>query len=100
MTLVLFDKSLEGQEMRSIMNEENLREILKETFSIVSNCTCGPETSYGCLRAYDNQFCHELLRRGLVLNFLERVLPEELINQASVTHELTPSQSSVDHKKS
>ena len=86
MTLILFDKSLEGQEMRSIMNEENLREILKETFSIVSNCTCGPETScYGCLRTYDNQFCHELLRRGLVLNFLERVLPEELINQALPT---------------
>lgn len=34
------------------------------------------------------------------MNFLERVLPEELINQASVTHELTPSQSSVGYKKS
>ncbi|MCD6220520.1 hypothetical protein J7K43_09095 [Candidatus Calescamantes bacterium] len=52
--------------------------VLKSSLERVKNCTCGKETScYGCLRNYQNQFCHELLRRDVVLDFLENNLREE-----------------------
>lgn len=34
-------------------------------------CGCAPETScYGCLRNYRNQYCHDLLSRGMAYDFL------------------------------
>jgi ATP-dependent helicase YprA (DUF1998 family) len=40
-------------------------------------CGCGEETScYGCLRNYSNQLFHEILSRGLPLNYLNNILPE------------------------
>ena len=54
------------------MDKQNLYEVLKSVLGRVKNCTCGPEIScYGCLRNYQNQFCHEQLKRGIVLYFLE-----------------------------
>jgi ATP-dependent helicase YprA (DUF1998 family) len=39
------------------------------------DCGCDPETScYGCLRSYDNQPFHEVLRRGVADQFLRRLL--------------------------
>lgn len=72
--LVLFDNvpGGAGHVKRIIEEEANLNEILKSTLSRLQNCICGPETScYGCLRSYENQFCHERLRRGIVLEFLK-----------------------------
>ncbi|MGQ9721861.1 MAG: DEAD/DEAH box helicase [Candidatus Jordarchaeum sp.] len=70
--LILFDNVPGGAgHVKRIMYEQNLYEILKSTLSRVENCTCGPETScYGCLRNYQNQFCHEQLKRGIVQKFL------------------------------
>jgi len=70
--LVLFDNVPGGAgHVKRIMDEQNLHEVLRSTFTRVKNCTCGPETScYGCLRNYQNQFCHEQLKRGIVLEFL------------------------------
>ncbi|MBE3046906.1 hypothetical protein IMZ48_31130 [Candidatus Bathyarchaeota archaeon] len=46
--------------MRSNLHSERVRQ-----------CTCGPETScQSCLRNYENQFCHEKLKRGPVVDFL------------------------------
>jgi hypothetical protein len=70
--LILFDNVPGGAgHVKRIMYEQNLYEILKIALSRVENCTCGPETScYGCLRNYQNQFCHEQLKRGIVQKFL------------------------------
>lgn len=46
--------------------------ILEETLRRLENCGCGEETScYGCLRNYGNQYCHEILARGSVIQVLK-----------------------------
>ncbi|MHA1578346.1 MAG: DEAD/DEAH box helicase [Candidatus Freyarchaeota archaeon] len=74
--LILFDNVPGGAgHVKRIIDGENLYEVLKSALVRVRNCTCGLETScYGCLRNYENQFCHELLKRGVVLEFLEKNL--------------------------
>jgi len=74
--LVLFDNVPGGAgHVKRIMDKQNLFEVFKSTLGRVKNCTCGPETScYGCLRNYQNQFCHERLRRGIILEFLSNNL--------------------------
>lgn len=70
--LILFDNVPGGAgHVKRLMDYENLNEVLRSALYRVKNCSCGPETScYGCLRNYQNQFCHEQLKRGLVLEFL------------------------------
>jgi len=77
--LILFDNVPGGAgHVKRIIDGENLYEVLKNALARVKNCTCGLETScYGCLRNYENQFCHELLKRGVVLDFLEKNLELE-----------------------
>lgn len=74
--LVLFDNVPGGAgHVKRIMEDQNLYEVIKATKSRVENCTCGKETScYGCLRNYQNQFCHDQLKRGIVLDFLSHNL--------------------------
>jgi hypothetical protein len=52
---------------------DNLSDVLKEAHRLTAHCqSCDENTScYACLKTYDNQFCHHLLRRGLVANFLD-----------------------------
>ncbi|MCX7704455.1 MAG: DUF1998 domain-containing protein, partial [Planctomycetota bacterium] len=71
--LILFDNVPGGAGLvKRLMNKENLNDVLKGTLSRVKNCSCGLETScYGCLRNYQNQFCHKLLKRKTVLDFLQ-----------------------------
>ena len=74
MMLILFDNVPGGAGLvkRVVDNKENFSNVLKSSLARVKNCTCGKETScYGCLRNYQNQFCHEFLRRDVVLEFLE-----------------------------
>ena len=74
--LVLFDNVPGGAGyVKRIMDEQNIYEVLKSALDRVKNCTCGPETScYGCLRNYQNQFCHEQLKRGIIVEFLSNNL--------------------------
>jgi superfamily II DNA or RNA helicase len=74
--LILFDNVPGGAgHVKRLMDGQNLHETLKSASNRVSNCTCGIETScYGCLRNYQNQFCHEQLKRGEILSFLENNL--------------------------
>jgi len=76
--LVLFDNVPGGAgHVKRIMDKQNLYELFKTALNRVKNCTCGPETScYGCLRNYQNQFCHEQLKRGIILKFLSDNLGE------------------------
>lgn len=70
--LVLFDNVPGGAgHVKRIMDNNNLEEVFKRVFDRVTKCTCGTETScYGCLRNYQNQFCHEQLKRGIIVEFL------------------------------
>jgi hypothetical protein len=72
--LILFDNVPGGAgHVKRLMDEKSLKEVLKSTLLRVKNCNnCGPETScYGCLRNYQNQFCHGQLKRGIISEFLE-----------------------------
>ena len=75
--LVLFDNvpGGAGHVRRAIEQEETLRSILKAAYQTVKTCTCGAEqghaSCYGCLRNYQNQFCHEKLDRRVVIDFFE-----------------------------
>ncbi len=70
--LVLFD-SIPGGAGHVKRVGENLQGVLEATYNLLKNCTsCDEEAScYACLKTYDNQFCHDLLKRGPVLRFLE-----------------------------
>ena len=74
--LVLFDNVPGGAgHVKRITEGNNLMEMLNAAYKRVKNCECGIETScYSCLRNYQNQFCHEKLKRGLVVEFLEKNL--------------------------
>lgn len=75
--LILFDNVPGGAgHVKRLMEETNLLEALKSAYSRLKDCIgCGPETScYGCLRNYQNQFCHEKLQRGVILNFFNKNL--------------------------
>lgn len=53
----------------------SLSAIMKETLRRMDQCTCSPETScYGCLRNYGNQYCHDILSRGVVKEALNAIL--------------------------
>jgi hypothetical protein len=68
-----------GHVKRIIQNENTIIEILKCTLSKLKNCNCGGGTGdtscYGCLRNYRNQFCHNQLKRGTVIQYLEENIP-------------------------
>lgn len=74
--LVLFDSVPGGAgHVKRITEENNLEEILIATYNRLKSCQCGLETScYSCLRNYQNQFCHDKLKRGLVVEFLGKNL--------------------------
>jgi superfamily II DNA/RNA helicase len=89
--LILFDNVPGGAgHVKRLMEETNLHEVLKSAYSRMKNCMgCGPETScYGCLRNYQNQFCHEKLKRGIIRDFFlknlegtsEQIIPNKLPN--------------------
>ena len=71
--LVLYDNVPGGAGLvKQLTLKENIEMVLMKSLEIVTNCTCGIETScHGCLRNYENEFCHDLLRRGLVVDFLQ-----------------------------
>ena len=75
--LILFDSvpGGAGHVRRAIEDEETLRSILNGAYQKVKACTCGAEqghaSCYGCLRNYQNQFCHEKLDRRVVIDFFE-----------------------------
>ncbi len=77
--LILFDNVPGGAgHVKRLMDKENFNDVLNSALARVKNCSCGLETScYGCLRNYQNQFYHEQLKRGVVLEFLKGNLEEE-----------------------
>ncbi|RAZ67268.1 DEAD/DEAH box helicase [Planococcus maitriensis] len=73
-TLVLFDKVPGGA---GYMNEvfAQLEKVIESAKELVSSCQCGKETScYGCLKDYSNQYCHDTLSRGMVEEYLSKLV--------------------------
>jgi len=74
-TLVLFDAVPGGAgHVQRLGQEASLREALEAALQRLEACSCGGEAGdsscYGCLRNYRNQYWHELLKRGPVIDFL------------------------------
>lgn len=56
-------------------NQDELLDVLRAAHARVNNCDCDPSAScYSCLRSYRNQFCHDLLVRAPVAEYLERLV--------------------------
>ena len=54
-----------------LQDEGELLSVLRAAHARVANCTCDTAAScYTCLRSYRNQFCHDLLARGAVADYL------------------------------
>ncbi|WP_144635948.1 DEAD/DEAH box helicase [Priestia megaterium] len=72
-SLIIFD-SVPGGAGYTKEISEHLNGVLDKTLIRLKNCSCGEETScYGCLKNYSNQYCHDSLSRGIVINVLEMV---------------------------
>jgi Lhr-like helicase len=76
--LVIFDNVPGGAgHIESFAREEDLRAVLQAAHRLVAQCGCSPDTAcYGCLRRYQNQYCHDILARGQVAAYLERLLED------------------------
>lgn len=72
-SLVFFDNVPGGAgHVKRMLDGDNLAEIFRCAYERLRSCECGRETSCeGCLRNYFNQFCHDKLRKGLILDFIE-----------------------------
>lgn len=64
-----------GHALRLESEADLLGDVLRAAHARVANCTCGESAGcYTCLRSYRNQFCHDLLARGPVADYLSRLL--------------------------
>jgi len=78
--LVLFDDvpGGAGHVRRVAESADVIRGVLEATVRQLNQCTCGGElkdtSCYGCLRNYRNQYCHDELARGPVIDFVSSVL--------------------------
>jgi hypothetical protein len=78
--LILFDDvpGGAGHVRRIALDTETLKAVLQTTLLKLKACECGGEegdaSCYGCLRTYRNQFCHDELNRGVVIDFLSRIM--------------------------
>lgn len=73
-SLILYD-GVPGGAGHVMRIGENLGNVFSSAFERVSDCECGQETScYECLRNYYNQYFHDELKRGIVVDFLDGVL--------------------------
>lgn len=78
-TIVLYDDVPGGAgHAHRIAQRDNLLSMLQATLTRLKRCECGGDegevSCYGCLRNYRNQFCHELLNRRKVIDFLHVLL--------------------------
>jgi len=79
--IVLFDDVPGGAgQVKRIAEEENFIKVLKKTLEVVSSCECGGKegdaSCYGCLRNYTNQYCHDILKRRYVMEFVSKLLED------------------------
>lgn len=72
-SIMLYD-NVPGGAGHALMLADQCSNILKATYELVANCTCGKETCcYGCLCNYYNQARQNLLSRGGALHILQEL---------------------------
>lgn len=76
--LIIYDKTPGGAgHVRRLNNNKVLEGVLKETLRLMESCNCGGEdkdsSCYACLRNYYNQKQHDLLKRNIVIDFLQEL---------------------------
>ena len=77
--LILFDIVPGGAgHVKRILDPDVFVAILQSGLRILENCTCGGDqgdtSCYGCLRNYQNQFVHDVLRRDYAIKALRKIL--------------------------
>jgi superfamily II DNA/RNA helicase len=75
-TLIIFDDvpGGAGHVMRVVENEKTFSKILEASKDLLETCNCGMETScYNCLRNYDNQFCHDNLKKIEAIDVFKKI---------------------------
>ena len=80
--LVFFDTVPGGAgHVRKVAEDKVFYDIIKTTYGLMTQCKCGGESGdascYGCLRNYGNQFCHDELNRGMVVDFCRTLLKHD-----------------------
>ena len=78
-SFILYDKTPGGAgHVKILCNYEILKKVIYQAFSIANDCTCGGEygdsSCYNCLRTYQNQKNHDLIKRYYVKNYFYDVL--------------------------
>jgi ATP-dependent helicase YprA (DUF1998 family) len=76
---VLFDDVPGGAgQVKRLAENESCKKVLEKTLELMSSCECGGEegdsSCYGCLRNYTNQYCHDILKRKYVIEFVSMLL--------------------------
>lgn len=77
--IILFDKTPGGAGFVKRLSEDGVLEsVLYESLRLMKRCTCGGElgdsSCYSCLRSYYNQKHHDILKRSVVIDFIEDLL--------------------------
>lgn len=74
--IVLYDSVPGGAGyVKRLLTERDLLKVLKAAYRRVADCQCGDDAScYRCLREYRNQFYHDVLARGPVVAYLDKLL--------------------------
>lgn len=79
---VLFDNTPGGAGyVRQLEDPTIVAEMMRESFRVVSGCTCGGETAdtvcYSCLCNYYNQRQHEVMKRKYAIDFFNHFITSE-----------------------
>ena len=74
--IILYDNVPGGAGLVARLKDKTILHAgLEAALKCVSDCECGEDEScYGCLRDYRNQFAHTYLRRGVVRDYLRKLL--------------------------
>lgn len=80
---ILYDSTPGGAgHVRRLNNETALREMLNSAYFRVDTCTCGDDkgdtSCYGCLRTYQNQRHHDIIKRRYVIDYLKDIITENI----------------------
>ena len=75
---ILYDTTPGGAgHVKRLNNYEMLKQVLKSAYERAKSCTCGGESGdsscYSCLRTYQNQKHHDILKRKYVITFLDNM---------------------------
>jgi len=75
-TIVLYDNVPGGAGFVKTIRE-NILLVLEEAYRVLNCNDCAPDTScYHCLRDYNNQYFHHLLKKESAMKFLESLIAE------------------------